>query len=462
MRNPVSVDHLVRQLGVPATGTPAYAWLADRLNLLVAEGRLIPGSTLPAERAMAAALGLSRTTVVRGLALAEAQGTVAARRGAGRTVRSPNRRSPAFEPLEPGLSSPEAHQVDLRSSQMPPVDGIAEAMRRATESTLGLLTPGGYHTAGIPELREAICAHYESRGLPTTPDQVLVTTGAVNGVHLAVRALAGPGRRVLVENPCYPNTVRTIAFAGSRPSPVDTEADDAGQAMAHALANSSAACALLIPEFQNPTGRLMRERARSDILRAARRHDVALVADETLVATNWRGLEMPPPLTARGVTTVLVGSMSKSHWAGLRIGWVRAPRPVLDLISHQRLGADLGAPLHAQVLAADLLGRPLPQHRWKQVAGHHDVLLHELHTHLPSWRVDPVDGGLNLWCRLPARSSEQLVRAAASRGVLLASGHVFSPTGHGWGARLRLPFTARSDDLVRAVRILAEAVDELP
>ncbi|SFG12636.1 DNA-binding transcriptional regulator, MocR family, contains an aminotransferase domain [Actinopolymorpha cephalotaxi] len=456
----MSLDHLVRQLGVPASRMPAYVWLADRLNLLVAEGRLTPGATLPAERAMATALGLSRTTVVRGLALAEAQGIVAARRGAGRTVRSPRRRSSAFEPLEPGLGGPEGDQLDLRSSQMPPVDGIGEAMRHATESTLARLTPGGYHTAGIPELREAICAHYASRGLPTTPDQVLVTTGAVNGVHLAVRALAGPGRRVVVENPCYPNTVRTIAFAGSRSSPVDTEDDDAGHAMAHALTNSDAPCALLIPEFQNPTGRLMGEQARSRVLRAARRRGVALVVDETLVATNWRELEMPSPLTARGVTTVLVGSMSKSHWAGLRIGWVRAPRRVVDLISHQRLGADLGAPLHAQVLAADLLARPLPHQRWKRVADNHDLLLRELRTRLRTWRIDPVDGGLNLWCRLPAPKSEQLVRAAGSRGLLLATGHVFSPGGHGWGARLRLPFTAHSDDLVRAAGILAEVAGE--
>ncbi|MET9023270.1 hypothetical protein ABZV93_25190 [Actinopolymorpha sp. NPDC004070] len=114
------------------------------------------------------------------------------------------------------------------------------------------------------------------------------------------------------------------------------------------------------------------------------------------------------------------------------------------------------------MLAADLLARPLPHQRWKQVADNHDVLVRELRTRLPTWRIDPVDGGLNLWCHLTARNSEQLVRAAGSRGLLLASGHVFSPNGHGWGARLRLPFTARSDDLVRAAGILAEVAGEHP
>lgn len=459
MQHPVNVDHLVRQLGVPATNMPAYAWLADRLNLLVAEGRLVPGSTLPAERSLAGALGLSRTTVVRALALAEAQGTLTARRGSGRTVASPGSPTRTFEPLQPGFTGPEAHQIDLRSSQMPPVDGIAEAMRRATESTLRLLTPGGYHTAGIPQLRELVCAHYEARGLPTAPDQILITTGAVNGTHLAVRALAGPSRRVVVENPCYPNTLRAVEFTASRCLPVDVETDHTGEAVAHALATSGTACAVLIPEFQNPTGRLMSAHARARILDTARRHNIPLVMDETLVATNWRDLDMPPPMVARGVTSVLVGSMSKSHWAGLRIGWIRAPRPVLDLISHQRLGADLGAPLHAQVLAADLLSRDLPPQRWSQLAGNHDTLLHELHTRLPDWQAETVDGGLNVWCRLPSRNSEHLVRAAARRGVLLASGHVFSSTGHGWGARLRLPFTAPPHELIRAATILAEVAD---
>lgn len=94
------------------------------------------------------------------------------------------------------------------------------------------------------------------------------------------------------------------------------------------------------------------------------------------------------------------------------------------------------------------------------MADNHDALLQELHTRLPTWQVDPVDGGLNLWCHLPVRNSDQLVRAAETRGLLLASGHVFSSTGHGWGARLRLPFTARPDDLRRAVAILAEVADD--
>jgi DNA-binding transcriptional MocR family regulator len=460
VHNPVNVHHLVRQLGVPATHMPAYTWLADRLNLLVAEGRLVPGSTLPAERTLADALGLSRTTVVRALTLAEVQGALTARRGSGRTVASLGSPTRTFEPLQAHLTAPEGHQIDLRSSQLPPPQGLAEAMRRATESTLRFLTPGAYHTAGIPELRERICAHYEVRGLPTAPDQVLVTTGAVNATHLAIRAFAGPSRRVLVENPCYPNVVRAVEFTGSRCLPVDVETDHTGHAVAHALATSGTTCALLIPEFQNPTGRLVSARARNRILHAARRHGIPLVVDEALVATNWRGLDMPPPMAARGVTSVLVGSMSKSHWAGLRIGWIRAPRSIVDLISHQRLGADLGAPLHAQVLAADLLSRDLARERWTQVADNHDALLRELQTRLPTWRVDPVDGGLNLWCQLPTRNSEQLVRAAAGRGVLLASGHVFSPSGHGWGARLRLPFTARSADLIRAATILAEVADD--
>lgn len=394
--------------------------------------------------------------MVRALAMVEERGTLTARRGSGRTITAPYPTRLTSEPLDAGLPAPALQQIDLRSSQMPPAEGIADAMREATEATLDLLAPGGYNTTGIPELREAIADHYKARGLPTAADQVLVTTGAVNAVHLAAATLTRPGSHVLVENPTYPNTARALQSTGVRCLPVDVEADHGGRMLAQSILRAGAGCALLTPDFQNPTGRLMTADGRSQILQAARRHDVALIVDETLVATNWRQLPMPPPLAGRGITTALVGSMSKSHWAGLRIGWIRASRPLIDRISHQRLGVDLGASLQAQVLAAHLLRQPLPQHRWNDVATKHDLLLTELRNHLPSWHIPAADGGLNLWCHLPTETCEQVVTAAAAQGLLLASGHVFSSAGYGWGARLRLPFTARSKHLRQAVAILTD------
>jgi hypothetical protein len=150
--------------------------------------------------------------------------------------------------------------------------------------------------------------------------------------------------------------------------------DRSGQARAVTSGNT---CALLVPAFQNPPeGSWARTRGLEYC--TLRGGTAFRWSRMKVVATNWRGLEMLPPMVARGMTSVLIGSMSKSHWAGLHIGWIRAPRSVVDLISHQRLGADLGAPLHAQVLAVDLLSRDVTHERWTRVADNHQALLREL------------------------------------------------------------------------------------
>ncbi|WP_172895759.1 PLP-dependent aminotransferase family protein [Brachybacterium vulturis] len=432
-------------------------WLSARIAALVGEGRLTPGARLPSERMLAAELGFSRGTVVRALDAAGERGVLRARQGSGRTVRGPSAPGPVESltarsaPLAPGA-------VDLRATVLPPHPELGSAAAEAAARLAEDPAWGSAPADGIPELIEQICGHYARRGLPTEPRQIVVTNGAVSGLHLAVRSMTARGARVGTENPGYPNSARVITAAHRRAMPIDLAADHAGS-IVQAVSSGALAAAVLTPDFHNPTGRLLGAEDRVRLLRAAARTGTPLIIDETLAGINWHRTPAPPPTAGEGATTLLVGSLSKSLWAGLRIGWVRTSEDIADALSHLRLGVDLGMPPLEQRIAARLMptmtadGVP---HCHEHITSSWELVAETLAELLSHWTWTAPEGGLSLWVtgtRLPA---PELVFRAGERGVALHPGALFSPLGTGWPHALRLPFSGRAAPLRRALEVLAE------
>ena len=174
---------LAQQLGPAGPGVPAYRWLADGIRLLVADGRVLPDTTLPGERALTAQLGVSRTTVARAYADLVERGYAEARQGSGTRTRLPGPPAPAGEEpfgLQGRTLSGDAPPTvaDLTATVPPAVPGLVAAFERAIAQLPRYLAGSGYHPAGLPVLREAVAEHYAARGVPTTPDQVIITSGA--------------------------------------------------------------------------------------------------------------------------------------------------------------------------------------------------------------------------------------------------------------------------------------------
>ena len=159
---------------------------------------------------------------------------------------------------------------------------------------------------------------------------MLVTSGAVAGIGVVLRALLGHGDRVVVETPTYPNTVDALRRGGARlvPLAMDPDGWDVTES-ARTVRSAGAQAALLIPDFHNPTGALMGDDDRAVLARALRQARTVPVVDETIAEVDLDGGPMPRPFAAHDPRTVSVGSSSKSHWGGLRTGWIRAPRALL-------------------------------------------------------------------------------------------------------------------------------------
>ncbi|PRX45486.1 GntR family transcriptional regulator [Prauserella shujinwangii] len=421
------------------------------------DGQLPVGTRLPAERELADALGVSRTLVAAALDRLRADGLVASRRGAGSWIAAARDAGSVPVP-ERG-----ADLIDLARAAPPAAAGIGAAVDVARRALTAELAGHGYTAQGLADLRARIAERYRARGLPTTPDQVLVTNGAHHGFALALRAFTGPGDRVLVEQPCYPNTPEAIRAAHAQPVPAPVDPVEGWDlpGIEAALRQAAPRLAYLDVDFHNPTGLRLDAEGRERLGAALARSRTPVVVDETVAELDLEGdpVAGPPPLAAfAGDWAITVGSAAKSHWGGLRLGWIRAAEEVVDRILASRYSIDLGSPVLEQLVLAELLTDPEPllARRRTEVRELRDVLVSSVRTHLPDWTFRVPEGGLSLWCRLPEPMSTRLGVAAASHGVLVAPGPRFAIRG-GFERWLRLPFAQRADRLDEAVRRLAVA-----
>ncbi len=468
---------LARLLGEWNLGAaPAYRELADVVRLLILDGRVALDVALPSERSLAGTLGISRTTVTAAYSLLRDQGFLSSGQGSrGRTC-IPHRgpRGTAQDGRSelsgaPGLAIPDG-LLDLAYASLPASGEVVHRAFAAALTELPALLPGfGYDALGVGPLREAIAARYTAAGVPTTADQILVTSGAQHALNIILRTLAGrSGTKVLVEHPSYPNALDAIRAAGCRPVPVALpparQGGGAGwdiEALETALRQQRPAMAYVVPDFHNPTGRLMPDSQRRQLVRAASASGTVLVVDETMRELNLDGAPSTP-LAAFGPAVVSIGSLSKSHWAGLRTGWIRAGESLIQRFAAARTTMDLGGPVVEQLAAAHLvndLTEPLPE-RLASLRTNRDTLLELIAGNLPTWQAERPGGGLSVWCRLPAPLSTALTVIAPDFGIRLAAGPRFG-VGGAFEHYLRVPFTLAPDQLETAVMALRSAQDRL-
>ena len=432
--------------------------LAAAIELQVLDGQLPLGTRLPAERELADALGASRTLIGAALDRLRENGFVASRRGAGSWIAAPGRRRRG--PLAPVNDG----SIDFTHASSPAIAGTAAAVDAARFRLADHLGDHGYQERGLLGLREKIARRYTERGLPTTPAQVMVTNGAHHAFVLVLRMLSGPGDRVLVEQPTYPNALEAIRAAHAIPVPVALDPtgprgwDIAG--IDAALRQANPRFAYLVVDFQNPTGLRLDAEGRARLGTVLARARTPVVVDETLVELDLEGdpLDGPPPLAAfAGDLAICVGSASKTHWGGLRLGWIRASEDLLGRLVSARYAVDLGSPVFEQIVLTELLADEAAlARRREELRGYRDALAGAVHRYLPDWTFTLPKGGLSLWCRMPEPVSSRLAVAAASHGVQVAPGSRFGVHG-GLERWIRLPFSLPPDKIDEAVRRLSAA-----
>ncbi len=426
--------------------------------MLVLDGRVGLNVRLPGERELAAALGLSRTTIAAAFDRLRDEGYLESRQGSGSVTRLPTGRM-EVEPPEVDFSA-SGNILNWTHAALPAAAGVARACQAAVEALPAFLGELGYDPLGLPPLRRAIAAQFERRGCPTSPDQIIVTNGAQQGFALLLQWLTGPGDRAVIDHPTYHNVIQALQRAHVVPVPVGlpTQGWDI-DAMEAAFRQTSPRFAYVIADFHNPTGRSMDPATRRALVAAATRTHTPLIIDETMVAT---GLDFPapPPVAIHdpsGRQVISMGSASKIYWGGLRVGWIRADPQTIAALGRLRTTMDMASPVVEQLAAAQLIDSDEGLGpRADMLRARRDHLIGQIEKHLPHWRVESPAGGLSLWAELPRAEATALAAIAESHGVRVAPGPRFGVSG-AFERFLRLPFTLPEEQLTLGVERLAEA-----
>jgi DNA-binding transcriptional MocR family regulator len=450
---------------------PLAARLASALARAIEVGELAPVARLPSERALARSLRVSRGTVAAAYAELRARALVERRQGSGTRVRggataSPAAglaRNPVFRSILERGDEVAPGPIDLTVSRPgPPPEAVLDALAAALDDLRALDDGLGYLPRGLPALRTAIAARLTLEGVPTGADQVLVTNGAQQAIALLARLLVGAGDPVLIESPTYIGALDAVAQAGGQLVGLDLLGSGSPGTLVARAADRSGARLLYLTVPNTPTGAVPCETWRRDLAAGAARAGVAVIEDATLAHLV---LADPPPrpLAALrpGGDNLLVGSASKLWWGGLRVGWVRAPVPIVEQLGRLRAVADLGGALLPQAAVARLLAGTDEARTDRQVRlrAALETFASALSAALPAWGLKRPDAGLSLWVALPSRQAEAIADAAGRHGVRVVAGTRFSPAGE-HADRLRLQFVQPPEVVAEAVARLATAAAE--
>ncbi|MCE3263620.1 MAG: GntR family transcriptional regulator [Pseudoduganella sp.] len=471
-----------------------YEALAEELADLMATGVLRPGEKLPSVRQQQERRGVSPSTVFQAYYQLEARGLIESRPRSGYYVAPRRVAAP-----EPEVSRPDAAStlVDvselvfqvLEASRAPgnvpfgsafpspllfPLDklgrAVAASMRHIDPwSTVADLPPGN------AELRRQIALRYQLDGVHVSPDDIVITNGALEALNLCLQAVARPGDTVLVESPSFYAALQALERIGLKAVEVATHPRDGIDldALAVALAQHKPRACWLMTSFQNPLGSLMPPQKKQALVELLALHEVPLIEDD-VYGELYFGAQRPA-LAKRFDSLGIVmhcSSFSKCLAPGFRVGWAAAGRFARQ-VERLKLTTSLAAAMPSQLALAQYLGQGGYERHLRQLrsalAGQQQRMLAAVAAHFPpGTRVTQPQGGYFLWVVLPeAVDALALHGQALAQGISIAPGPMFSAKrafrncirlnyGHAWDARQEAA-VATLGALARAACAAAEA-----
>ena len=418
--------------------------LEEALRSGIQAGRLMPGAPLPPTRLLAAELGISRSVVVEAYANLRTDGYLEARTGAGTRVRpeagsgrsttdgrarARSRAGRWFRPPRRPHPTDGAPAIRLLAGLPDPaLFPRSRWLRHYRAALAGVPDPELTYPRmlGAPALRRAMTAYLgRVRGVSTTPDRMLVSSGFTQGLTLVCRALRRRGaRRLAVEDPCFGLHRDAVAMTGLEPVPVAVDVHGLDPS---ALPEAQVAGVLVAPAHSYPTGGTLDADRRQALIAWARRTGAVVIEDDYDAEFRY---DHHPVGAIQGLApdhVAYIGCASKTVTPALRLGWLAAPPGLVDELEQEKLCDDMGSTLIDQLAFArfvesgDFAGhlrRVRPIYRRRR-----DTAIEALATHLPEVRPRGEAAGLHLHVMLPGDVDElELAADAYTRGVLVEDG----------------------------------------
>lgn len=475
--------------------TPVYLQIRNRIRDMIVSGELPAGYILPPERRLAEMLDVNRSTVLNAYRELKADDYIKSHMGQGTVVLShiPNDVSSSAaqnavqwrqlfseyasgvkEPLlrdlmelasrddvisfAAGIVSPELFSADS-------MEAVMKKLLAESGATAFLHAP----TEGYYPLRESLSLLLSKRGMPVSPDEVLVLSGSQQGLDLAARVFIDPGDVVIVEEPTFFCALQVFKAAGAKI--IEVPVDENGMRvdlLEPLLTRYKPKMIYTLPTFQNPSGAVMSLERRHALLELSAAYQIPVLEDDPYGELRYEGHPIPAlKALDRHCTVMYLSTFSKILYPGLRLGWLSAPRQVISKFTLVKQMVDLHSNSFAQYLAdeiirQDLLGDHVSR-SCKVYARQRDAMMEALMEYLPEGvQWNKPHGGFYLWCKLPDYISMQsLIAKASDQGVAFVPGDVFFNSGQN-GNYIRLNYSYHTPESIKeGIKRLSIALNQI-
>ncbi|MGE5398510.1 MAG: PLP-dependent aminotransferase family protein [Chitinophagales bacterium] len=375
----------------------------------ILNGSLPAGEVLPSTRELAKQLSISRNTVLQAYEMLTAEGFIESSQGAPTRVAEGLflEAISAAPPPEP-KTNPRIYSADFRTGQpdlrLFPRYAWLEALRHAISEMP--VTYWGYSgPEGLYSLREEIAAWlYRRRGMILSPNNIFITTGSTQALHLVADLLTRKSGGFLIEDPCHTGMRRVLETRGilMRPVPVDEQG-----ILTEGLSGREAMAIYLTPSHQFPLGGILPAGRRAALIRLAREEDFYIIEDDYDSEFRYNGAPVAPFQTLDPTRVVYVGTFSKTMFPAIRIGYVVIPPQLHSRWRHLRTHADVQNPPFEQAALSEFLRSRRFDHHVNKMRKTYDQRRQALLDSLDemfgdTWRPWGDAAGLHLTAQFPS------------------------------------------------------------
>ena len=430
-----------------SSDVPLYMQIVDRFRDLVITGEWSPGYRIPSQRDLAVHFKVNRSTISTAIDELISHGILKTEVGRGTFVEDELWNSLVEPPKgwniyrDNGLfiENTESIQmvnellgnndyINLGSNDLPKesthISYIKKSLMDLSDEleNLNYLPPLGHYG-----LREQIAKQLIQKGIYTSPENIFVTSGSVQALHLISLAMVKKEMTLFTEDPSYINTLNIFQSMGIDIKKIGMDRQGISMTrLSKAIKKTDFSLLYTIPNYHNPTNILMSKKRRDDLLQWCEHNKIAIIEDDAY-GDLWFD-EMPPHALKSSDNNGLVlylGTVSQTLSAGLRLGWIVGPKPVIKRLSDVKMQTDYGTSSLSQLIVKRLfesgaydvhlnsLRRRLKEKR--------NIMLDLLKTHfknLGTWSVPK--GGYNIWLNLNTKvPAAKLFNTAFERKIIL-------------------------------------------
>lgn len=327
-------------------------------------------------------------------------------------------------------------------------------------------------TDGHPKMKECAIKRAEKVGAYNTEDEVIITTGANQGIDLAAKALLNKGDKVIVENPSFIGSLNAFRSYECTLVGVDVEADGMNIDMLEESlkSNPDAKFIYTIPTFQNPTGTTMSLEKRRKMLELANEYNVLIIEDNPYGDLRFRGEAVE---TLKSLDTenrvIYCGSFSKILSPGMRLGYVIGPKAIIEKVEMLKQVNDVHTPMMTQLMCVQFMKKynidnyiAKNCNLYKEKC---DAMVSAMEEYFPKGKVvwTVPDGGIFLWCKCPTISDvDEVVSKSLEKKVAIVPGSNFAIDQNLPSNQFRLNYSSASiQDIKEGIKRLGEVLCEL-